>query len=157
VLTIEVAKNNLDALALIISYRAFFFTYFCFIKIKIMKDQKTTAVFGSSVKPMRFSFKAINKLRQNGHPVHALGLREGRVADVDIKTGKPELNDVHTVTMYLGPQNQPEYYDYIKSLKPKRVIFNPGTENSEFANMLKDDGIEVVEYCTLIMLDMDMF
>jgi len=122
-----------------------------------MKEQKTTAVFGSSVKPMRFSFKAINKLRQNGHPVHALGLREGKVADVEIQTGKPELTDVHTVTMYLGPQNQPEYYDYIKSLKPQRVIFNPGTENIEFVKILKDDGVEVVEYCTLVMLDMDMF
>ena len=122
-----------------------------------MKDQLITAVFGSSVKPMRFSFKAINKLRQNGYPVHALGLREGRVADVDIQTGKPDLTDVHTVTMYLGPQNQPEYYDYIQSLKPQRVIFNPGTENNEFANILKDNGVEVVEYCTLVMLDMDMF
>jgi len=122
-----------------------------------MKNQKTTAVFGSSVKPMRFSNKAINKLRQKGHPVYALGLREGKVADVEIQTGKPELTDVHTVTIYLGSQNQPEYYDYIKSLQPKRVIFNPGTENPEFSKILKDNGVEVVEYCTLVMLDMDMF
>ena len=122
-----------------------------------MQDQKTTAVFGSSVKPMRFSFKAINKLRQNGHPVYALGLREGKVADVDIQTGKPALTDVHTVTMYLGPQNQPEYYDYIKSLKPQRVIFNPGTENPEFAELLRDEGVEVVEYCTLVLLDMGQY
>jgi len=122
-----------------------------------MKEQKTTAVFGSSVKPSRFSFKAINKLRENGHPVYALGLREGKVADVDIQTGMPELKDVHTVTMYLGPQNQAGYYDYIQSLNPKRVIFNPGTENPEFANILKNNGVEVVEYCTLVMLDMDMF
>ena len=122
-----------------------------------MNNKKTTAVFGSSVKPMRYSFKAINKLRQNGHPVHALGLREGRVADVEIQTGKPKLTDVHTVSMYLGPQNQAEYYEYIQSLNPKRVIFNPGTENAEFAKALKDNGVEVVEYCTLVMLDMDMF
>lgn len=122
-----------------------------------MENRKTTAVFGSSVKPSRFSFKAINKLRQYGHPVHALGLREGNVADVEIKTGKPDLKDVHTVTMYLGPKNQTEYYDYIMSLNPKRVIFNPGTENTEFAKTLKDNGIEVVEYCTLVMLDMEMF
>ena len=122
-----------------------------------MKEPKITAVFGSSVKPMRFSNKAINKLRQNNYPVYALGLREGKVGDVDIQTGKPELNNVHTVTMYLGMQNQPEYYDYIKSLKPKRVIFNPGTENSEFYKILKEEGVEVVEYCTLVMLDMGMY
>ncbi len=122
-----------------------------------MDNKKTTAVFGSSVKPSRFSYKAIHKLRENGHPVYALGLREGRVADVVIQKGMPELKDVHTVTMYLGPQNQTEYYEYIQSLKPKRVIFNPGTENAEFAKALKDNGVEVVEYCTLVMLDMDMF
>ena len=122
-----------------------------------MEDKKTTVVMGSSVKPVRYSFKAINKLRQYGHPVHALGLREGVVADVNIQTGKPKLENVHTVTMYLGPQNQTEYYDYIQSLKPKRVIFNPGTENPEFADKLRNNGIEVVEFCTLIMLDSDQF
>ena len=122
-----------------------------------MEDKKITVVMGSSVKPVRYSFKAINKLRQYGHPVHALGLREGFVADVNIQTGKPKLEDVHTVTMYLGPQNQTEYYDYIQSLKPKRVIFNPGTENPEFADKLRNNGVEVVEFCTLIMLDSDQF
>jgi predicted CoA-binding protein len=122
-----------------------------------MDKQKITAVFGSSVKPNRYSNRAINKLRQYGYPVHALGLREGKVADVEIKTGMPKLDDVHTVTMYLGPQNQVEYFDYIRSMKPRRVIFNPGTENPKFAKILKNEGVEVVEYCTLVLLDSDMF
>ncbi|MCK5856388.1 MAG: CoA-binding protein [Bacteroidales bacterium] len=122
-----------------------------------MENLKITAVFGSSVKPMRFSNKAIRKLRQNGYPVYALGLREGIVADVDIQTGTPNLDKVHTVTMYLGPQNQAEYYNYIKSLKPSRVIFNPGTENFEFSKMLQKEGVEVIENCTLVMLDMGIF
>jgi predicted CoA-binding protein len=122
-----------------------------------MDKQKITAVFGSSVKPNRYSNRAINKLRQYGYPVHALGLREGKVADVEIKTGMPKLDDVHTVTMYLGPQNQVEYFDYIRSMKPHRVIFNPGTENPKFAKILKNEGVEVVEYCTLVLLDSDMF
>ena len=122
-----------------------------------MEKNKATVVFGSSIKPMRFSNKAIKKLRQYGHPVYALGLREGEVGDVKIQTGKPVLKDVHTITMYLGLQNQTEYYDYIQSLNPKRVIFNPGTENGEFANTLRENGIEVVDYCTLVMLDTEMF
>jgi len=122
-----------------------------------MQDQKITAVFGSSEKPMRFSNKAINKLRRYGYPVYALGLRAGKVADVEIQTGMPSLDDVHTVTLYLGPKNQTQYYDYIKSLKPKRVIFNPGTENPEFAESLRNEGMEVVEYCTLVLLDTDQY
>ncbi len=122
-----------------------------------MEENKVTAVFGSSTKQMRYSNKAINKLRQYGHSVVALGLREGVIADVEIQTGQPELEGIHTISMYLGSQNQPEYYDYIRALKPKRVIFNPGTENSEFANLLRNDQIEVVEYCTLVMLDSAMY
>lgn len=120
-------------------------------------NNKTTAVFGSSEKPSRYSNKAILKLRHYGHNVHALGLREGIVEGVKIVTGQPDLQDIHTVTLYLGPQNQPDYYDYIRSLKPKRVIFNPGTENAEFSNILREDGVEVVKYCTLIMLDQGMY
>lgn len=118
-----------------------------------MNTNKITAVFGSSEKPTRFSNKAILKLRQYGHTVHALGLREGIVGDVNIQSGEPELNDIDTVTLYLGPQNQPDYYNYIKSLKPRRVIFNPGTENAAFSKLLQNDGVEVVKYCTLVMLE----
>ncbi len=124
---------------------------------KYMKEDKVTAVFGSSTKQMRYSNIAINKLRQYGHSVIALGLREGTVADVEIQTGQPKIEGIHTVSMYLGPQNQTEYYDYIRAFKPKRVIFNPGTENSKFAKMLQGDQIEVVEYCTLVMLDSAMY
>ena len=122
-----------------------------------MSDTKLTAVLGSSVKPERFSNKAINKLREYGHPVHALGLKEGVVADVQIQTGMPKLEGIHTVSMYLGPQNQESYLDYIVGLKPQRVVFNPGTENPKFRRKLKEEGIEVVEYCTLVMLDNEMY
>jgi predicted CoA-binding protein len=122
-----------------------------------MSEQKRTAVFGASIKPERYSNRAINMLREYGHPVEAIGLREGRVADVDIQTGLPELKDIHTVTMYLGPQNQDPYYDYIIGLNPRRVIFNPGTENPAFAEKLREKGIDVVESCTLIMLGSGAF
>jgi predicted CoA-binding protein len=122
-----------------------------------MSEQKRTAVFGASIKPDRYSNRAINMLREYGHPVEAIGLRAGRVADVDIQTGQPDLQDVHTVTMYLGPQNQPPHYDYILGMNPRRVIFNPGTENPEFAEKLRAQGIDVVESCTLIMLGSGAF
>jgi len=114
---------------------------------------KKTLVVGGSLKPHRFSNKAIHLLRNYGHPVVSVGLREGIVAGVKIEKGKPDFKDIHTITLYLGPQNQPGFYDYLIGLKPKRIIFNPGTENYEFERKAKDNGIEVVNYCTLIMLN----
>ena len=113
---------------------------------------KKTLVIGGSLKPERFSNRAINMLTEYKHPVVSVGLREGKVADVSIQTGKPRFNDIHTVTMYVGPQNQTGFYDYILGLNPKRIIFNPGTENYEFETKAKEKGIEVVQHCTLIML-----
>jgi len=93
------------------------------------------------------------QLHRFGIPVIALGLREAAIGEINIITGFPEIENVHTVTLYVGPQNQPVYYDYILySIKPKRIIFNPGTENDEFSNSAKKQNIEVVENCTLMML-----
>lgn len=112
-----------------------------------------TLVIGASLKSDRFSNKAIRLLRNYNHEVEAVGLMEGLVADVNIKTGKPKFDSIHTVTMYLSASNQNEYMDYIIELNPKRVIFNPGTENFTFYNKLKENNIEYVEHCTLVMLN----
>ena len=115
-------------------------------------QQKKTLVLGASLKPHRFSYKAILTLTCHGYPVAAVGLREGRIGEVDIRKPFPELTDIHTVTLYVGPVHQSFYKDYILGLHPARVIFNPGTENPEFESLLDENGIEVVEKCMLVML-----
>ena len=119
--------------------------------------KKKTLVIGGSPNPDRYSNKAIRKLLSYNHPVESIGLRESNVESVDITTGKPVFENIHTVTMYIGPARQPEYYDYILSLNPSRIIFNPGTENSDLESIASKNGIEVVENCTLVMLDYGLF
>ncbi|HYQ56687.1 MAG TPA: CoA-binding protein [Draconibacterium sp.] len=113
---------------------------------------KKTLVIGASENPARYSNKAILALRRNQHEVVALAKREGRVEDVKIETNFPENEDVNIVTLYVGPHHQPEYYNAIIRIKPQRVIFNPGTENPEFAGQLKANGIQAKEACTLVLL-----
>lgn len=122
-----------------------------------MSDTKLTLVIGASEKPERFSNKAICRLRRYGHPVEAIGLRAGEVEGVVFKTGFPELKGIDTITLYIGPPRQPQYYDYLLGLNPKRIIFNPGTENPEFYEKAKAQGIEPIENCTLVMLDSGLF
>lgn len=122
-----------------------------------MSDTKLTLVIGASEKPERFSNKAIRRLRRYGHPVEAIGLRPGEVEGVVFRTGLPELKGIDTITLYIGPARQPQYYDYLLGLKPKRIIFNPGTENPEFIQKAKELGIEPVVNCTLVMLDSGLF
>ena len=109
-------------------------------------------VLGASNNPQRYSFLAINRLRGNGHPVVAIGQRRVRAADVDIDTEKKLFEGVDTVTLYLNPKRQKEYYDYILSLHPKRIIFNPGAENPELSALAQSNGIEPLEACTLVLL-----
>ncbi len=118
---------------------------------------KKTVVIGASENPERYSFKAITKLVNHGYTVKALGLRKGLVAGVSIDTEKILYPAIHTVSIYLGKNNQPEYYDYIEQLKPQRVIFNPGTENPEFKSRLEEKGIQVEEACTLVLLSTGSF
>lgn len=113
---------------------------------------KKTLVLGASENPSRYSNIAIHRLLSKDHPVVAVGKRTGHVAGVDILNHTPEMEDIDTVTLYLNPMNQQPYYDYILSLKPKRVIFNPGTENDELEAMLRKNNIEAKEACTLVML-----
>lgn len=116
-----------------------------------------TLVIGASEKEERYSNKAIRQLRSHKHPVVALGLRKGKVLDVEFDKERKQFEDVDTVTLYIGPKHQPDYYDYIVSLKPRRVIFNPGTENEEFYKVLKENNIESEEACTLVLLSTDQY
>ena len=118
---------------------------------------KKTLVIGASLNPERYSFKAINALAQHGYEVVALGLRPGKVAGISFETEKQHFENVDTVTLYVGPKNQPEYYDYIISLKPRRVIFNPGTENPQFIEKLEAAGIYPEIACTLVLLATGQF
>ncbi|WP_109300536.1 CoA-binding protein [Aquimarina sp. AU474] len=118
---------------------------------------KKTLVLGASLKPDRYSNFAIKKLTNHKHEVKAIGLREGDVAGVVIEKGLQDFSDINTVTLYLNPKRQQEYYDYIIDLKPERVIFNPGTENPELYALLKAAGIEVEIACTLVLLSTDQY
>jgi predicted CoA-binding protein len=113
---------------------------------------KKTLVLGASENPSRYSYLAINSLRRHQHAVEAIGRKKGRVLDVDITTEKKPIETLDTVTLYLNPNNQKEYYDYILSLRPKRIIFNPGTENDELYQLAQKNGIQPLEACTLVLL-----
>ena len=123
-----------------------------------LANKKKTLVIGASTRPYRYSHTAVNQLNAYGHPVVAIGLRPGKIGETEIFTGFPDAEHVNTVTMYVGPANQPQYYEYIlKTISPKRIIFNPGTENETFEALARKQGIEVVENCTLAMLTFGMY
>lgn len=111
-----------------------------------------TLVIGASTNPERYSFKAITSLRQHNYPVVAHGLKSGEVADIKIQTEWPSNETIDTVTLYVGPQNQSEYIDRILALNPRRIIFNPGTENPAFEQQASEAGILCEEACTLVLL-----
>ena len=116
-----------------------------------MKNKKTL-VLGATAKPDRYANRAINALVSKGHSVLAIGQHAGEVAGVKIQTKMMPSNNVDTVTLYLNPRNQRDYYNYIIETQPKRVIFNPGTENPELYQLLKSNNIEVEVACTLVLL-----
>ena len=113
---------------------------------------KKTIVIGASDNPDRYAYKATIALQNKGHEVIPVGLKDGVINGIKILSNRPVVEDVNTVTLYVGPRNQPNWYDYIISQKPKRVVFNPGTENPEFEKMLQEKNIETIEACTLVML-----
>ena len=121
-------------------------------EILIKMSAKKTVVLGASANSSRYSNMAINRLSAKNHPVVAVGLKEGKAGNVNIVTGQPDEENVDTVTLYLNANNQKQYYDYILSLKPKRIIFNPGAENDELEELAAKNGIETMEACTLVML-----
>jgi predicted CoA-binding protein len=118
---------------------------------------KKTVVIGASPNPARYSFKAVKSLARFGHKVIAVGFRPGVIFDHFIQRGMPEIEEVDTVALYIGVERQEEFHDYIISLSPKRVIFNPGTVNEAFMKELEELNIEVVDGCTLVMLDSGEF
>ena len=115
-------------------------------------NSKKTLVLGASANPQRYSYIAINRLRNHNHPTVAIGRRKGKVGDIDIDLERKPIEDVDTITLYLNASNQKQYYDYILSLKPKRIIFNPGAENDELYDLARKNGIQPMEACTLVLL-----
>jgi len=123
-----------------------------------MSDYKTI-VLGATTKPTRYAYLATQRLLDNNIEVIPVGIRKGAAAGIPIRNDLPKIENVHTITLYLNPQVQKEYYDYILSLKPQRIIFNPGTENTELYGILKRElpntRIEVA--CTLVLLSIDNY
>jgi predicted CoA-binding protein len=122
-----------------------------------MAISKKTLVMGASSNPERYAYKAIKMLQRFGHPVVAVGKKEDEVDGLRIEKQQISFENVNTVTLYLNPMNQKQYYDYIIGLKPKRVIFNPGTENPELYTLLRQNEIEIEVACTLVMLSTNQY
>ncbi|MCF6365948.1 MAG: CoA-binding protein [Bacteroidales bacterium] len=116
-----------------------------------------TLVLGASPNPSRYSYKAVRLLKMYNHKVVPVGIKKGEIENQEITLGKPQIADIHTVTLYVGAEKQADYYDYILSLKPERIIFNPGTENEEFIKIAKENDIKTVVNCTLVMLNSGLF
>jgi len=117
-------------------------------------ENKKTLVLGATTKPNRYAYLATTRLQENNIEVVPVGIREGEINGEPILLGKPEVENIHTVTLYLNPQRQEDYYDYILGLNPKRIIFNPGTENALLSKLAREKGIESVVGCTLVMLSL---
>lgn len=113
---------------------------------------KPTLILGATTNPTRYAYIAAQRLTAAGHDIIPVGIKTGELAGKTILNGKPDVPAVDTVTLYVGPQHQPEYYDWLLRVAPKRIIFNPGTENAELMKLARQEGIEVVSGCTLVML-----
>lgn len=109
-------------------------------------------VLGASNNPARYSYTAVRQLSRNEHEVIPVGIKKGAINGIEIQHGTPDVEGLHTITLYLNPQRQVPYYDYIIGLNPKRIIFNPGTENPALIKLAREKGIEVEIACTLVML-----
>jgi len=113
---------------------------------------KKTLILGATSNPSRYAYLAAERLTKTGHPIVPVGIKKGNVFGQEIITTKQVQPGINTITLYVGPRHQPEWYEYIIATKPERVIFNPGTENEELATLLKSHGIEPIFACTLVML-----
>ena len=118
---------------------------------------KKTLVIGTSLNPLRYSNIAVHKLVHHDHEVKALGLKVGTIAGVPITNEMQLFKDIDTISLYLNAKRQAAYYHYILSLNPARVLFNPGTENPEFYQHLKKQGIHYEEACTLVLLSTNQY
>jgi uncharacterized protein len=131
-------------------------TFASYIDLKMTKNKKTL-VLGATTKPERAAFKAIQMLVANGHSVLALGQNAGEVSGVKINTKAIPVKNIDTITLYLNPTRQRDYYNYIVEAKPKRVLFNPGTENPEFYQLLELNNIKYEVACTLVLLTLNKY
>jgi uncharacterized protein len=122
-----------------------------------MIEDKHTVVVGASPDPDRYAYRCIISLQRYRHTVYGVGIKEGHVNGTVLLTNRPHIDNVHTVTLYVGPKHQDYWIPYILSLKPKRIIFNPGTENGEFFQKASEQGIECIEACTLVMLSVGTY
>lgn len=119
---------------------------------------KKTLVVGASTNPHRYAYQAVMKLRKYGHEVVAYGKKDGSIDGVEISHDFPsQSDDIDTVTLYIGEDKQEPYYQQIIQLKPQRVIFNPGTENTEFYKLLNENDIAFEEACTLVKLSIGTY
>ena len=119
---------------------------------------KNTLVLGASPNSERYSYKATVSLVKNGYKVFPVGLRKGEIEGLLILTNSPAIKNIDTVTLYVGPQNQHVYYDYIlNQIHPRRIVFNPGTENQELQALAEEKGIETEVACTLVLLSLNRF
>ncbi len=116
------------------------------------KEIKKTLVIGASANPARYSYLAVQRLSAHQHPVIALGKKKGIIGNTIIETEHKPFDQINTITLYINPLHQKEYYDYIIALHPKRIIFNPGTENDELFSLAEQNGIAAIEACTLVLL-----
>ena len=116
-----------------------------------MADKKTL-VLGATPDSSRYAYLAANRLVNHGHSIVNVGIKTGEVAGVQIEKPETIHDDIDTITLYVGPQRQPALYDYILNTHPKRIIFNPGTENAELSKMANEKGIETENACTLVLL-----
>ncbi len=120
-------------------------------------SNKKTLVLGVSLKPDRYSNRVIHRLSDKNIPTIGIGLKKGKVAAIEIYQERKTFRDIHTLSLYINPKSQKDYYDYILSLKPKRVIFNPGTENTELMSILDAKNIEYKIACTLTLLALNQY
>ena len=120
---------------------------------------KKTVIVGSTPKPYRYAHQAALMLEEREFPFVPLGIQEGAVLGQEILNvyDKPAIDEVDTLTLYVNPNRQKGWYDYLLSLKPNRIIFNPGSENPEFKKLAEAQGVECVEACTLVMLSVGNF
>ena len=115
-------------------------------------ENKKTLILGATTNPGRYAYLAAHRLVAAGHDIVNIGIKNGESAGVAIQQAGTPIPGIHTITMYIGPPRQPEYYDYIIETRPQRIIFNPGTENPELETLARRNGIETVQACTLVML-----
>jgi predicted CoA-binding protein len=123
-----------------------------------MSDQKTLIV-GATTNPTRYAYTAASMFDERGLDFLPIGIKTGEVFGREILDlrAKPALEGIHTITLYIGPENQSEWIDYLISLKPKRIIFNPGTENPIFSKKAREAGIQTLEACNLVLLSTNQF